>query len=239
MICVSVVSHGHGVMVEALVKRLLEFPEVAQVVLTRNIAEQEVALTDTRLFVINNAAPKGFGANHNAAFIRCDSPFFCVLNPDIHLPANPFPALLRGVTTSLAAMAAPQILTPAGEVDDSVRVFPTLWGLLRKAMFKDRGRVAAKAPASAVFWVAGMFMLWRREAFAQLGGFDEGFFLYYEDVDICARAWKSGLTLVVCEGVSAIHDARRESHRNLRFMRWHAASMVRYLRKHSVRQPRR
>lgn len=41
-------------------------------------------------------------------------------------------------------------------------------------------------------WVAGMFMLFRREAFRAVGGFDRAYLLYYEDVDICERLWRSG-----------------------------------------------
>jgi N-acetylglucosaminyl-diphospho-decaprenol L-rhamnosyltransferase len=240
MISISVVSHGHGAMVARLVPQLFALPEVSQVIVTRNVQEPLALPDDTRIVVRDNSVPKGFGANHNAAFRFCEAPFFCVLNPDIDLPENPFPELLRSLVETGAAMAAPRILTPGGLQDDSVRIFPTPLNLLRKALFNERGQLDPGLHHSpAAFWVAGMFMLWRREAFAQLGGFDEGFFLYYEDVDLCARVWKSGLTLAVCGQAYAIHDARRESHRNFRFMRWHAASMLRYLIKHTLSQPRK
>ena len=86
-------------------------------------------------------------------------------------------------------------------------------------------------------WVAGMFMLFRSQDFARLGGFDEAFFLYYEDVDICVRAWKQGMKIVACPQVSVVHDARRDSHRSARHIRWHLASMVRYFFKHWGRLP--
>jgi hypothetical protein len=222
-------------MVETLVARLLEFSEVAQVLLTRNRPEMLTLPDDARLRVLDNPAPKGFGANHNVAFQRCDMPFFCVLNPDIVLSVNPFPALFGCLAETGAVVAAPRMLAPDGAVADSARRFPTLARLVRKGILGDRGLHvdASQAPD----WVAGMFMLWRSEAFAALGGFDEGYFLYYEDVDICARAWKAGLRVAFCPEVSAIHDARRESHRSLRFLRWHLASMTRYFLKHGGRQP--
>ncbi len=236
MICISVVSHGHGAMVESLIARLLEFQEVSQIVLTRNIPEAGFDYADPRLTWLDNATPKGFGTNHNAALVHCNAPFFCVLNPDIALPENPFPALWRCLSDSDAAMVAPRILAPDGSVEDSARQFPTLASLARKAVLGDRGlhRRADSAPD----WIAGMFMLWRREAFVALGGFDEGFFLYYEDVDICARARQSGLRIALCRQATAIHDARRESHRSWRFMRWHLTSMARFFFKHGGRQRR-
>ena len=239
MISISVVSHGHGTMVDALVARLLQFPEVTQVLLTRNLPESAATAGDARVRAIDNPAPKGFGANHNAAFGLCEAPFFCVLNPDISLPENPFPELLRCLREQDAALAAPRVVAPDGGIEDSVRKFPTVNSLVRKALFGDRGRhPAGGGKTTAPDWVAGMFMLWRREAFTTLGGFDEGFFLYYEDVDICARAWKAGLRITVCPEATVIHDARRESHRSLRFMRWHLASMARYFFKHAWRLPK-
>jgi hypothetical protein len=82
-----------------------------------------------------------------------------------------------------------------------------------------------------------MFVLFRSADFARLGGFDERFFLYYEDVDICARAWKEGMRVATCPGVSAIHDAQRANRRDWRHMRWQLASMMRYLVRYTGQLP--
>src|SRR5690606_14674162 len=82
-----------------------------------------------------------------------------------------------------------------------------------------------------VDWAAGMFMLFRAEAFEAIGGFDEGFHLYYEDVDICTRLWIAGWKVMLHPGVQVVHDAQRTSHRNFRYMRWHVSRKARYLRK--------
>jgi GT2 family glycosyltransferase len=80
-----------------------------------------------------------------------------------------------------------------------------------------------------------MFMLFRPEMFSAVGGFDEGYHLYYEDVDICARLKVAGCRIVACPGVFAIHSARRESHQNLRYMKWHLQSMIRFFLSRSYR----
>jgi N-acetylglucosaminyl-diphospho-decaprenol L-rhamnosyltransferase len=85
--------------------------------------------------------------------------------------------------------------------------------------------------------VAGMFLLFRAEAFRDVGGFDAKFHLYYEDVDICARLWKSGWKVMCDPGVTVVHEAQRASRHNFRYMRWHAASMARYFGKHLGRLP--
>ncbi len=71
-------------------------------------------------------------------------------------------------------------------------------------------------------------MLFTRDAFARVGGFDERYHLYYEDVDLCARMRLAGREVVFCPTVEIVHAARRESHRNLRFFAWHVQSMLRF-----------
>ena len=73
-----------------------------------------------------------------------------------------------------------------------------------------------------------MCMLFRSETFRALGGFDERYFLYYEDVDLCRRAARRGLAVVYDPGVELIHDARRASRRNPRLALHHARSIARY-----------
>ena len=87
-------------------------------------------------------------------------------------------------------------------------------------------------------WVAGMCMLFPRQAFAEVDGFDTRYHLYYEDVDICSRLWLSGYTVMVDPRFSIIHAAQRSSHRNLRYARWHLQSMLRFFRSDVYRKAR-
>lgn len=234
-ITVSIVSHGHGALLPGLLSDLAGCPEVAAVIITRNIPEPALDIVRPGwLTTIDNRHPKGFGANHNAAFQYAQTPYFAVLNPDIRLVGNPFPVLLGSFEKEDVVLSAPAVLNPAGGMEDSARLFPSLIDLVLKALHRYDGRlhyVLCDPPLPAP-WVAGMFMLLRSNDYAALAGFDEGFFLYYEDVDLCARVWKSGRSVMLCPSVHVVHDARRASRRNLRHMLWHATSMARYLRKH-------
>ncbi len=239
MIAVSIVSHGHGPMVSQLVAQLLLCPEVTQIIVTRNLPEALDLPDDPRLLLIDNALPKGFAANHNAAFTASRELFFCALNPDIELSGNPFQVLMAALICHEAGVVSPLVKSPAGEVEDYARHFPNLRRLTGKLFGGDGGRYALQA-GDADFqpdWVAGMFMLFPAAAFSRLGGFDEGFALYYEDVDICVRAWQQKLPVLTCPSVSVIHDARRDSRRKLTYLRWHLASMARYFFKHWGRLP--
>lgn len=243
LITVSVVSHGQGHLVEKLLEDLARCSCVSEIILTHNVPESEILCPTsllTRVHFIHNDRPLGFAANHNQAFRLCGNSMFAVLNPDIRFEGDPFPELMDAIAVSGAAIVAPAVHNPHGVLEDSIRRFPTLFGLITKALRLSSGKIHFDV-GSGLFcpdWVAGMFMLFRSDAYADLAGFDEGFFLYYEDVDLCARAWRAGMKIVACPSVSVVHDARRDSHRSVRHMRWHLASMARYFAKHFVRLPR-
>lgn len=230
-VVVSIVSHRHGPMVGRLVSRLRQCSGIARIIVTQNVqCRCDLGADDTVLICVNDK-PKGFAANHNAAFRHCREEYFCVLNPDIELGEDPFPALVECAGKSGAAIAAPLILSPSGEVEDSARYFPTAKSLAMKALGVADGRYPLPSDMGIFSpdWVAGMFMLFRSSDFARLGGFDERYYLYYEDVDICRRARVIGMKIVVCPEATAVHDARRASRRSIRHMRWHLMSMARYL----------
>jgi N-acetylglucosaminyl-diphospho-decaprenol L-rhamnosyltransferase len=234
VVTLSVVSHGHGALLGLLFDDLARHcGNRVHVVLTLNIPERlpfDPTALPFPVEVIENTTPKGFGANHNAAFGSCRTDAFCILNPDIRLEADPFPRLLDALAAPGVGLVAPRILSPAGTTEDSARRYPTVARLLRKALVSatriDYDMTGGRFSSD---WVAGMFMLVRREAFAAVRGLDERYFLYYEDVDLCRRLHRAGYDVVCVPEVSAIHAARRASRRDLKHMRWHLTSMARFL----------
>lgn len=238
-VTVSVVSHGQIDLVNKLFEDLAaNCPPGLAVILTHNIPEAAPVVPQNwnhHLDAVNNERPAGFGANHNAAFKHCRTPVFCVVNPDIRLGGDPLPALLASLQDERVALVGPKVSNPEGLVEDSVRRFPTVSRLLLKAFTNPVGPdYPVDRDSIEVDWVAGMFMAFRSRCFAEVGGFDERFFLYYEDVDICRRLYAKGYSIVFNPGARVIHDARRESRRNPRLMWVHAASALRYLlRKYS------
>jgi len=242
MIIVSVVSHGQNAMVIPLIAQLLECPDVRGVVLTCNIPDASDIRPRHGLQILHNPKPKGFGANHNAAFRHArrrhpEMRFFCILNPDITIRDNPFPSLCGHFADAAVGLVAPRIMSPSGDIEDSARAFPTRVELGLKLLgFRRRARRTEVEDLLHPDWVAGMFMLVSATTFDQIGGFDEGFHLYYEDVDLCARLRQSQKTIICDTRVSVIHDARRDSHRKLTYMKWHIASMRRHFLKQRLRR---
>lgn len=236
-VCLSVISHAQNRLLADLLADLAACPPPAAGVITENVDDPHPlvlpdALRDWRRVV--NHRPRGFASNHNLALADAEQPWLCVINPDIRLPTDPFPELLACMADDpTIGVCAPLVCTSDGRIEDSARYFPRVSGLLRKAWQGDDGRypINGSQPV-AVDWTAGMFLLIRAEAFAAVGGFDTGFHLYYEDVDLCARMWRAGWRVVVHPEVRVVHNARRASRHDPRFMRWHAASALRYLIKH-------
>lgn len=239
-VTLSVVSHRQGALVNSFLGDVGRLSPNLDLILTCNVPEPEAIRSDglSSFRRLDNAAPQGFGANHNAAFQHCTTPYFCVANPDVRLVNDLFPDLIACMDDPKVGLVASRVVDPAGNWEDSARYFPTPVSLAAKILRLNEGRYPVEGGTPmAVDWVAGMFMFFRAEAFREIGGFDDGFFLYYEDVDICARLWKAGWKVMLHPEVSVVHAAQRASRKNPRYMAWHLSSMARYLAKHLGRLP--
>jgi GT2 family glycosyltransferase len=183
-----------------------------------------------QLFIIHNAKPKGFGANHNAAFQVVQGDFFCVLNPDLRIPQDPFPSLCDSLAHDpLVGVISPLILDPAKNPCDNARLFPTPGRILKRLLpFTKKVIYPLPSDELSVDWLAGIFLLFPSQVFAMVKGFDERYFLYYEDVDLCVRLKLAGFRLVLSPAVFVVHQARRASHYHPRYLRWHLHSMLRF-----------
>ena len=235
-ITLSVISHGQG----DLVRQLLADVEACcagdvGVIVTHNIPEP-VKFRDSDysfpLVVIQNQERKGFAANHNQAFHQGFGDYFCIVNPDVRLVGNPFPALRDALAEADVGVVGPAVLNVRGEIEPSARKFPTLQSIMRKVLaWKPLHDYSEATATREPDWIAGTFMMFKSEAYARIGGVDERYFLYYEDVDLCARLRIIGLRVVLEPNVRIIHDASRRSWGNLYYMMIHARSMLRFLKK--------
>lgn len=230
MICVSIVSHHHGKFIFKLLPLVLHNPMVSKVLLTLNTPEENIFPIHERLQVIHNSSPKGFGENHNHAFKFCKSQFFCVLNPDVEWKVSPFEKLIECLNERQVAMVAPLIKNLDHLIEDSARKFPTILSLLNRKLFDKKIDYiySNETPAFQPDWVAGMFMLIKSEIYAELHGFDERYFMYCEDIDLCARLKFLNYNFLIVPQAYVIHDARRASRRNLKYFVWHLASLVKF-----------
>jgi GT2 family glycosyltransferase len=233
-ISISVVSHGQIHLIESLLQDIAEHCRglSLQLILTLNF-EEALPFSPGRfsfpIEVIRNSTPLGFAANHNQAFAHATGQFFCVINPDIRFDKDPFPMLVEQLEDSSIGISAPMVLDENGIIEDSARVFPTPLKIICKAVGGCKG---SDYPVNEepIFpdWVGGMFMLFPRAVFQSMGGFNQRYFLYYEDVEICARLKLKGYKVVMCPAARVTHCARRSSHHDFRYFKWHFTSMTRF-----------
>lgn len=234
---VSVVSHGHGAHIQRLLECLASarLAPVSRVVLTLNIPEAEpqapVAGWPFALEIRRNAQPLGFGCNHNRALASAREPFVCVINPDVFWSEQeePLQDLLALVARPGLALAYPPQIGEDGALQDFERELPSLWNLLRR---KLRGRVERH-----VEWVNAACLVLGRDSWMRLRGFDEGFYMYCEDVDLCLRLRVLGGELRRGE-LSVVHAGQRASRRSLRHGAWHVASLLRLWSRPAYRKAR-
>jgi len=210
----------------------LSSANVSRVVLTLNLPEAEpVPPAGGWPFVlqtIRNARPAGFGVNHNRALAGAVEPFVCVLNPDVGLTGgDPFAALVRAVAMPGTGCAYPGQLDAQGRLQDSERELPTPWVLLRRRAMGRR--------ETRVDWVNAACLVLPQPVWQALGGFDEAYFMYCEDVDLCLRLRLADLALVRAPA-QVVHAGQRASHRRWAHLRWHVQSLLRLWRSPVYRQ---
>ncbi len=141
----------------------------------------------------------GFGAANNRALAQVRTPFALLLNPDCEITPQAVQQLLHTAAQwPQAAMVAPQLLQPNGEPEVNYRWPHLLW--------HSSGPAVTDGPACVGF-VCGAAMLLRMSAF---GGqfFDEQFFLYYEDDDLCTRLFNQRQAMVIDPAATATHRSR-------------------------------
>lgn len=242
-----VVSHGHARELEASLPALA--PQVDELVVVANLPGSLPSdLHGAR--VIENERQRSYAANLNAAFARTSGGLIVVCNAD----AVPEPDAVRILSEFMESrprcgIAGPQMLDPDGEWQPSRRRFPTVMGTvvrrtpLRRA-FPPLERQRAhylldERPTEPVEtdWMLGGFLLLRRTMLDEIGGYDERFRMYGEEIDLSYRAAKAGWerwyvpAAVVRHRWDRLTDERFLTRRTL----WHWRGMFRFVRKHPER----
>jgi N-acetylglucosaminyl-diphospho-decaprenol L-rhamnosyltransferase len=242
-----VVSHGNSAELEQLLPALA--PQVDELVVVANTPGSVGALPPGAV-LIENDRPAGFGANVNRGIARTESELVICVNPDA-VPEPGAVAMLAELfgERPRAGVAGPAMKYPDGSLQPSRRRFPTVAGtLVRRTPLRlavDPYQVQRRhyhldeRPTSPVRadWMLGGFLMLRREMLTALGGFDEGFFLYGEDIDLCYRAAKAGWERWYVPGAVVVHEHQAiTDHRFLtRRTIWHWRGMLRFARKHPER----
>jgi N-acetylglucosaminyl-diphospho-decaprenol L-rhamnosyltransferase len=181
--------------------------------------------------VIRNENNLGFGAANNRALAQVKTPFALLLNPDCEIQSADIEQLLAiAAQHPQAAVIAPQLTDSQDRPTVNYRWPASLWA----------SQGAAADALCCVGFVCGAVMLLRCEHFADLGYFDEHFFLYYEDDDLCLRLFQARKALLLAPQVRVRHRSRGSVKGSWRAMLrseylrgfHHAQSKIKFLAKH-------
>ena len=169
------------------------------------------------LDLIRNPTNRGFTAAVNQGLMRCRGDYLLILNPDVIIPPGALPELLAQLEADPAVgVVAPQLRYPDGRIQPSCRRFPRkrdllveisgLAPLLRLFGYRDWKMSDFDHRSSRfVDQPQGAFLLARRVVLAQAGLLDEQFFMFFSDVDWCARVAAAGWRIRFCSEVYVWH----------------------------------
>lgn len=196
--------------------------------------------------VIANSDNVGFTRGNNQAFAIARGRYLFLLNPDTELGEN----ALENLTAFMelhprVGIVGPQLYYGDGSVQSSRRRFPTFataflestklqqWFPRHRALTRYYMLDTRDDETQEVDWINGSAMFVRREVYEQVGGFDEGFFMYSEELDWCYRAKQAGWQVVYLPSVQVTHYAGKSSEQVIsqRDIYFHS-SKVRFFRKY-------
>ncbi|QEC50089.1 glycosyltransferase family 2 protein [Baekduia soli] len=242
---VVIVAHASRDTLRACVAPLADAAEMTVTVVDTASADPGFdTVQDLDVTLVPAPRNGGFAYGCNLGIACGTAPYVLLLNPD----ATMTPEAVRTLAGVLDAdpgigLVAPRIVDEHGVLQRSVRRFPRLRSAWSKALFLHRLAPDAAwsddlVHACAFYerpqepdWVSGACMLVRRDALAALGGLDEGFFMYAEDTDLCARLWARGLRVRYEPAAGAVHGGGHSAPRSA-LRTADVRSHIRYVLKH-------
>ncbi len=245
-----IVTHNNERTIEKTVETLLSFTKGVnfKLIVTDNLStDGTIALLKEKfgdvqnLEIIESATNNGFGAGHNSVIPKLDSKYHVIINPDV--------LLMDDVITKMASylnknddigLLSPRICFPGGREQILGKLNPRLRYLAASRLRnEDKPGVMLREYAmldkdlSKPFDIenaTGCFMMIRTELFKKIGGFDEHYFMYFEDCDLTRTVRKTSRAVYYPQAV-VYHVWGRESKKNMKLMAVQVKSMIFYFRK--------
>lgn len=174
--------------------------------------------------VIESSRNLGFGGANNLGFKQSDSQYVAFVNPDVAVDVNSLDALAQ-IIEKTQGLVSPQLTNTDGSLQPNGRGWPVMLHKVLNRLAPQRvdGRYrifASQGEIVQVPWFIGAVVAARHDTFSQLGPWDEHFFVYYEDTDLCLRARKQGINSYVIGDYTWVHNwARATAKLNRNFLR--------------------
>jgi len=255
---IIIVNYNTGPLTAACITSILqqELPFGFEIIVVDNASRDEsvshLQSDFPEINVLANDQNAGLAAGVNKGLSIASGTYFLILNPDIIVLPGALEKLIEYLATEKeVGMVGGQLISPNGEIQDSCyRFYAPLTVIYRRTWLgktrrgnKDVARLLMKdfdhRSTRDVDWLMGACLLVRAKAVREVGGMDERFFLYFEDVDWCRRFWEAGwrITYVPAAQFSHYHQRSSEQRGVWRlFTNWilreHIKSAFKYFWKH-------
>jgi GT2 family glycosyltransferase len=255
-ITVVVVNYNTCEHLEACLKSVRAAGNVPAVVLDNASTDGSVEMVRgafPQVTRIENPRNVGFGKGANLAMEGCETKYVLLLNSDTRIQTGTCDALIRYLDENpKVAIAGPRIVGHDGEQQASAFHFPTplfvllqenkLGALLQRLPFVREwySPSGSQRRVRRVPWVLGAAMAIRREAFDAVRGFDESFFMYYEEVDLCYRLRSAGWEIDFVPDATVMHEgaaSTRQQRSAMTVLQYE--SLIRFYEKHYARARQR
>lgn len=185
----------------------------------------------------------GFGAGHNYNLKDLDSEFHVIMNPDILLIEDSLSQIKSFMQDESIGMCVPRMLDEEGNVQlvyrREITLFDMFVRMFAKNIFKKRFAYHTMQDCDLtkpidVPFAQGSFLVVRTALYQELGGFDDRYFMYMEDADLCKRVNQVS-RLVLDPYTSVIHKWEKGSHKSKNLFKMHVQSMVAYFKKWGIK----
>lgn len=249
------VNYNCGPVLRGLIASLKGQPELARVVVVDNASRDDSLAgveqgKDPKLTLIRNDSNRGFAAACNQGAAQAEGRYLLFVNPDCRVPAGALQRLVEVLDSRPdVGMLGPLVLNSDGSeqrgcrryLPDAKRALMRSLGLYKPdkdgkvAGFDLTGTPLPPGP-TVVEAISGACLLIRRELFDGMRGWDEGYFLHCEDLDLCMRVKRAGYSVLFVPGVTVHHAQGASSRRRPLFVLWHKhLGMLRYYLKFHAR----
>jgi len=244
---ISIVSHGHTDIIKenfSHTKSSFEDFDI-NISIIDNLSCEELKnfCEDRSFFYFSDGKQRGYGENHNKLFSLLnvkDDDIYIVCNPDIYIKNDQLEGMLKAfLEVDADIYNIKSYLDKKSEfIDFPDRYFPGILNFFISIVTGKRLHYGKNEDVKEPEWMSGGFMVFKPLSFKKLGGFDEDYFMYCEDIDICFRAKRAGMKLRYDNRFYNEHNSSMHSRKLFsKSMFWHLNSAFKYVFKNRFFKP--
>lgn len=244
MIFLCIVNHNHD---ELIINNetLPLLSKKYQIIIKSNTPATDALIKFTKsnkIQLINSHYGLGFGENNNHVFrhlnnnnVISDDDYFLVINPDVKIQHTELKKLQLQTKIVISDMYTINLYNDENyeQPELSIKKFPSIigpiQGLISKIKRTDAYNKEMITEPKVIDWAAGSFLMFSKRCYESLNGFDESYFMYFEDVDICKRAKQEQMLLTYLPQVKAVHKGAYNNRKLFsQHFYWYLKSYFRY-----------